>query len=206
MFKPKIITFEGIDGSGKTTHIKKVEQHLKKKKIKFLSFREPGGSKNSEKIRKLILNNKNNFNSFTDLLLYMSSRNENIQMLNKSKNIKIILIDRFIHSTLAYQHFGMGINANLINTLNKLIIKEKKIAVTFLLLVNKKNLKQRLNLRKSLNRYDKFKLSFYQKIQNGYLKIAKKRNSKFKIINANDDIIKNNNIIIKKINSILKKI
>ena len=88
MFKPKIITFEGIDGSGKTTHIKKVEQHLKKKKIKFLSFREPGGSKNSEKIRKLILNNKNNFNSFTDLLLYMSSRNENIQMLNKSKNIK----------------------------------------------------------------------------------------------------------------------
>ena len=206
MFKPKIITFEGIDGSGKTTHIKKVEKHLKNKKIEFLSFREPGGSKNSEKIRKLILSNKNNFNSFTDLLLYMSSRNENIQMLNKSKNIKIILIDRFIHSTLAYQHFGMGINANLINTLNKLIIKEKKIALTFLFLVNKKNLKERLNIRKSLNRYDKFKLSFYQKIQNGYLKIAKKRNSKFIIINSNEDIIKNNNIIIKKINSILKKI
>ena len=63
MFKPKIITFEGIDGSGKTTHFKKVEQHLKKKKIKFLSFREPGGSKNSEKIRKLILNNKKDFNN-----------------------------------------------------------------------------------------------------------------------------------------------
>ena len=206
MSKKPLIVFEGIEGSGKSFHIKNVEKYLKKRRIKFIKFREPGGSKNSEKIRKLILSNKNNFNSFTDLLLYMSSRNENIQMLNKSKNIKIILIDRFIHSTLAYQHFGMGINANLINMLNKLIIKEKKIALTFLLLVNKKNLKERLNIRKSLNRYDKFKLSFYQKIQNGYLKIAKKRNSKFKIINANDDIIKNNNIIIKKIKYILKKI
>ena len=206
MSKKPLIVFEGIEGSGKSFHIKNVEKYLKKRRIKFIKFREPGGSKNSEKIRKLILSNKNNFNSFTDLLLYMSSRNENIQMLNKSKNIKIILIDRFIHSTLAYQHFGMGINANLINMLNKLIIKEKKIALTFLLLVNKKNLKERLNIRKSLNRYDKFKLSFYQKIQNGYLKIAKKRNSKFKKINANDEIKKNNNIIIKKINSILKKI
>ena len=206
MYKFPIIVFEGIEGSGKSFHLKNIKRYFKKKKIKYFSLREPGGSKNAEKIRKLILNNKNNFNSFTDLLLYMSSRNENIQMLNKSKNIKIILIDRFIHSTLAYQHFGMGINANLINMLNKLIIKEKKISLTFLLLVNKKNLKERLNIRKSLNRYDKFKLSFYQKIQNGYLKIAKKRNSKFIIINSNDNIMKNNNIIIKKINSILKKI
>ena len=204
MFKPKIITFEGIDGSGKTTHIKKVEQHLKKKKIKFLSFREPGGSKNSEKIRKLILNNKNNFNSFTDLLLYMSSRNENIQMLNKSKNIKIILIDRFIHSTLAYQHFGMGINANLINMLNKLIIKEKKIALTFLLLVNKKNLKKRLNIRKSLNRYDKFKSTFYDKVQKGYLKIAKKNAKKYQIINSNLNIETNKLLIVNKIERLIR--
>ena len=204
MFKPKIITFEGIDGSGKTTHIKKVEQHLKKKKIKFLSFREPGGSKNSEKIRKLILNNKNNFNSFTDLLLYMSSRNENIQMLNKSKNIKIILIDRFIHSTLAYQHFGMGINANLINMLNKLIIKDKKISLTFLLLVNKKNLKERLNIRKSLNRYDKFKSAFYDKVQKGYLKIAKKNARKYQIINSNLDIETNKLLIINKIERLIR--
>ena len=83
MFKPKIITFEGIDGSGKTTHIKKVEKHLKKKKIKFLSFREPGGSKNSEKIRNLILNNKSNFYKLTDLFLYMASRNENYQSIIK---------------------------------------------------------------------------------------------------------------------------
>ncbi len=175
MFKPKIITFEGVDGSGKTTHIKKVKKYLKNKKINFISFREPGGSNNSEKIRKLILNNKNNFNSFTDLLLYMASRNENMQMLNKYKKNSVILIDRFIHSSIAYQHYGMGIKKNIINILNKLIIKEKKISHTFLLLVSKENLKKRFKIRKKLNRYDNFKLSFYEKIQNGYLKIAKKR-------------------------------
>ena len=62
--KTKIITFEGIDGSGKTTHIKKIEKYLKLKKIQFISFREPGGSKNAEKIRKLILNNNNNFDYY----------------------------------------------------------------------------------------------------------------------------------------------
>ena len=204
MFKPKIITFEGIDGSGKTTHIKKVKKYLKNKKINFVSFREPGGSNNSEKIRKLILNNKNNFNSFTDLLLYMASRNENMQMLNKYKKNSVILIDRFIHSSIAYQHYGMGIKENIINILNKLIIKEKKISHTFLLLVSKDNLKKRFKIRKKLNRYDNFKLSFYEKIQNGYLKIAKKNSDKFTIINSDNEIKMNYKIIIKKINLILK--
>ncbi len=204
MFKPKIITFEGIDGSGKTTHINKVKKYLKNKKIKFVSFREPGGSNNSEEIRKLILNNKNNFNSFTDLLLYMASRNENMQMLNKYKKKRIILIDRFIHSTIAYQHYGMGIKENIINILNKLIVKEKKISHTFLLLASKENLKKRFKIRKKLNRYDNFKLSFYEKIQNGYLKITRKKSNKFTIINSDNEIKMNNQIIIKKINLILK--
>ena len=117
MYKNLIIVFEGIEGSGKTIHINNVETYLKKRKIKFIKVREPGGNRNSEKIRKLILNNKSTFNKTTDLLLYLASRSENIEKIIK-KNLgkkKIILCDRFIDSTVAYQHYGMGINLNMIN-------------------------------------------------------------------------------------------
>ena len=119
MSKNPLIIFEGIEGSGKTLHLNNVVRYLKKKNIKFIKLREPGGTKNSEKIRKIILSNKSNFNEITDLLLYLASRSENVEkLIIKNYRKKIILIDRFIDSTLAYQHYGMGINKNLINNLN----------------------------------------------------------------------------------------
>tara|TARA_B000000441_G_C21343261_1_gene123851 strand:+ start:126 stop:473 length:348 start_codon:yes stop_codon:yes gene_type:complete len=114
MSKYPIIVFEGIEGSGKSFHIKKIQEHLKINKIKFIKLREPGGSINSERIRKLILHKKSNFNKLTDLLLYMASRNENFHsIIKKNYKKKVILIDRFIDSTIAYQHFGMGLNKKL---------------------------------------------------------------------------------------------
>ena len=116
MSRQLIIVFEGIECSGKSYHIKKIEKLLIKNKKKYISLREPGGSHNSEKIRKIILNNKSNFNKFTDLLLYLAARNENIQqIIKKNYKKKIILIDRFIDSTIAYQHYGMGIDIKIIN-------------------------------------------------------------------------------------------
>ena len=79
MSKYPIIVFEGIEGSGKSFHIKNLEKYLKKKKIKFLKLREPGGSENSEKIRNFILNKNSNFNKITDLFLYLAARNEHIK-------------------------------------------------------------------------------------------------------------------------------
>ena len=115
MYKYPIIVFEGIEGSGKSVHIKNLEKYLKKKKIKYIRLREPGGSKNSEKIRNLILNKSSNFSRLTDLFLYMAARNENYQsIIKKNYKKKIILIDRFIDSTIAYQHYGMSINKKLI--------------------------------------------------------------------------------------------
>ena len=175
MSKKPIIVFEGIEGSGKSHHISVVSKYLIKKKIKHIKIREPGGNPNSEKIRKLILNNKSNFNKNTDLLLYMAARSENIDVIKKTFNKKIILIDRFTDSTIAYQHFGMGVDLNLIETLNKYLLKNIKVSFTFLNLVNKKNLQERLKQRKLLNRYDKFKMSFYNKVQNGFLSLSKKQ-------------------------------
>ena len=156
MSKKPIIVFEGIEGTGKSHHIKNVANYLTRKKIKFIQIREPGGSANSEKIRNLILNNKSTFNKETDLLLYLSARSENMEIIRKNVGKKIILIDRFSDSTIAYQHYGMGVNLKFIQNINNHLLKNIKIDFTFLNTVNLSNMKKRLKLRKKLNRYDKF--------------------------------------------------
>ena len=203
MYKKPIIVFEGIEGSGKTSHINFVSKYLKKKKIDFIKIREPGGSKNSEKIRKLILNNRSNFNKDTDLLLYIAARSENIKLLNKSYKKKIILIDRFSDSTIAYQHYGFGVNLNLIKSLNNHLLKNFKVTFTFLNIVNKNNMLKRLKIRKKLNRYDKFKFSFYKKVQDGFLKLAKNKSKKYLIVNSNLDMKLNKKLIINKIDKLI---
>jgi len=204
MSKKPIIVFEGIEGSGKSHHISIVSKYLSKKKINHIKIREPGGNPNSEKIRKLILNNKSNFNKDTDLLLYMAARSENMNIIKKSFNKKIILIDRFTDSTIAYQHYGMGVDLNLIETLNKYLLKNIRISFTFLNIVNKKNLQKRLKQRKSLNRYDKFKMSFYNKVQKGFLNLSKKQKNKYQLINSNLDINNNEKLILNKIDRLIK--
>ena len=204
MSKKPIIVFEGIEGSGKSHHISVVSRYLTKKKISHIKIREPGGNPNSEKIRKLILNNKSNFNQNTDLLLYMAARSENVDLIKEFYKKKIILIDRFTDSTIAYQHFGMGVDINLIETLNKYLLKNIKVNFTFLNIVNKKNLQERLKQRKSLNRYDKFKMSFYNKVQNGFLKLSKRQKNKYQLINSNLEIHKNEKLILNRIDKLIK--
>ena len=203
MSKKPIIVFEGIEGSGKSYHISNISKYLTKKKIDHIKIREPGGCLNAEKIRKLILNNKSNFNKNTDLLLYLAARSENISILQKYFRKRIILIDRFIDSTIAYQHYGLDVNINLINILNNHLLKNFKIDFTFLNIVNKSNMLKRLKLRKSLNRYDKFNNNFYRRVQNGFLKLSNKNKRKYKIIDSNLDINKNKSLIIKTINKLI---
>ena len=149
------------------------------------------------------MNKESNFNKITDLLLYLSARNENIEQLKKFYKKKIILIDRFVDSTVAYQHYGFGIDIKFINLINNQILRGFKVDYTFLNIVNKKNMIKRLKLRKSLNRYDKFNEMFYRKVQNGFLKMAKNNKKKYKIINSNLDIKKNQNEIIQIIDKLL---
>ena len=205
MYKKLIITFEGIEGSGKSLHIKSVANYLKKKKIPFVKLREPGGSKNSEKIRKLILDKKSNFNNNTDLLLYLASRSENIEkIINKFYKKKLILIDRFTDSTIAYQHFGMGVDKKIIKIINNYLLRKLKVNFTFLHIVYEKNLKLRLLKRKNLNRYDNFKYTFYQKVQKGFIKQSNLNKKKYLIIDSNIKINENKKKILNKINKLIK--
>ena len=204
MSKKPIIVFEGIEGSGKSHHVSKVAKYLKSKRISYVKIREPGGSLNSEKIRKLILNKNSNFDVNTDLLLYLAARSENIKLIKKFYKKKIILIDRFIDSTIAYQHYGMGIDIKVINFINKYLLKNIKVNFTFLNIVDKKNLYLRLKKRKSLNRYDQFNMNFYNKVQKGFIKLSKKNKKFYKIIDSNIDIKKNENLIINQLIKLIK--
>ena len=203
MSKKPIIVFEGIEGSGKSHHISRVSKYLKEKKISHIKIREPGGNVNSEKIRKLILNNKSDFNKNTDLLLYMAARSENIDLIKSSYKKKVILIDRFTDSTIAYQHYGMGVSINLIKTLNKYLLKNIKVDFTFLNIVNRNNLYERLKKRKSLNRYDRFNMTFYNKVQNGFIKLSKLKRNKYKLINSNLEIKNNEKLILNIIDKLI---
>ena len=202
MSKYPIIVFEGVEGSGKSYHLKHIQKYFKKKKIKFIKLREPGGTHNSEKIRRIILNNNSNFHKLTDLFLYMASRNENVQnKIKKNYKKKVILIDRFKDSTLAYQHYGMNIDKKLINNLNNIVLKKIKPNFTFLNVVSMKNLKKRIN-RRSKNRYDRFNYRFYNKVQKGFIKLSKNKKN-YMIVNSNNNISDNKIKILKKINSLL---
>ena len=203
MSKKIIIVFEGIEGTGKSHHINNVAKFLKKKNKKFIRIREPGGSKNAEKIRKLILNNKSTFNKYTDLLLYLSARSENIELIKKNIGKKIILIDRFSDSTIAYQHYGMGVDLNFIKDINNFLLKDISVDFTFLNTVNQKNMKNRLIKRKNLNRYDKFNTVFYEKVQRGFIKILKNNPKKYLKINSNLSIDYNEKTILNKINDLI---
>ena len=203
MSKKPVIVFEGIEGSGKSHHILGVSKYLRKNKIDYIKIREPGGNPNSEKIRKLILDNKSNFNRITDLLLYLSARSENIHLIRRYHKKKVILIDRFTDSTIAYQHYGFDIDLKLINYINKYLLNNFHVDYTFLNIVNKNNMIKRLKMRKSLNRYDKFDNKFYENVQKGFLKLAKKNKNKYKIIDSNLDIKLNEIQIIKTVKKLI---
>ena len=207
MYKRKpFIVFEGIEGSGKSLHSKSLIDQLKKKRISYIYLREPGGTKNAEMIRRIILNkNSDKLHKFTDTLLYLAARNENfINNIKPFYNKKIIICDRFIDSTIAYQHYGFGVNKNLIKLLNKNILRKIKPNFTFLMKININESFKRLKKRRNLNRYDQFNKNFYKKVQNGFIKLSKLQPKKYMILNSENNIKKNKKIIFQQFLKLVK--
>ena len=215
MFKKKsfFVTFEGIEGSGKSYQSRKLYKNLKKKNISVILTREPGGTKSAEKIRRVILDDyfhhdsKEKFNKNTDTLLYLAARNEHIE--NKIKPAiskkKIVICDRFVDSTLAYQVYGKGVNKKLVNSVHKYILGNIKPDLTFILKVKISKALQRLKNRKRKNRYDKFSKNFYIKVQNAFLKLAIKNQKRYFVLDNSKDTNVIEKIILKKFLSKLMK-
>ncbi len=206
--KPFFIVFEGVEGCGKSFQSKKLYNKLKKFKIDTILTREPGGTKSSELIRNLILKDyftndkKEKFDKYTDTLLYLAARNEHIK--NKIKPAllkkKVVICDRFIDSTIAYQVYGKKVDLSFIQKIHKKILQGVKPHIVFILKVSKNSSKKRLKKRKTMNRYDNFAQSFYSKAQNSFLKLAKNKKNYFVL-----DSSKNDNSLEDKIFDITKK-
>jgi dTMP kinase len=190
------IVFEGIEGSGKSYQSQKLYTAIKKIGLPVILTREPGGTKSAEKIREIILKDyfhpdfKEKFDKYTDTLLYLAARNEHIQ--NKIKPAiskkKIVICDRFIDSTFAYQVYGKGVNKNFVDLVHKYILGKIKPDMTFILKVNISKALQRLKKRTTKkNRYDKFSKNFYIKAQKTFIKIAKKNKKKYYIFDSSKD-------------------
>ncbi len=174
--KGVFITFEGIEGSGKSTQINKLHNFFKKKKIKCIKTREPGGTKLSEKIRKLIINDlKNNEDVLTELLLLFASRSNHFIKISKYLKKKYIVIcDRYIDSTYVYQHFEQGQSLKLINLIQKKIDNDLKPYITFYLDIPISISKKRLLKRKKLDRFDKYNNKKMNNLRKSFLKLSKK--------------------------------
>ena len=197
MYKKKslFVTFEGVEGSGKSYQSKKLFKKVKKIFSSTLYTREPGGTKSSEIIRKVILNDyfnpdsKEKFDKYTDTLLYLAARNEHIKTKIKPALLKkkIVICDRFTDSTLAYQVYGKKVDRRLVDSVHKYILGNIKPDITFILKVNISKALNRLKKRKKKNRYDKFSKKFYYNVQKAFIKIAKKNKKKYFIIDNNND-------------------
>ena len=206
--KPFFVVFEGVEGCGKSYQSKKLFLNLKKKKIKTLLTREPGGTKSAELIRNLILKDyfnktkKEKFDKYTDTLLYLAARNEHLKtkIIPALKTKMVVICDRFVDSTIAYQVYGKKVDFNFIKNIHKTILQGIKPNIVFVLKVSPRSSKKRLSNRKSRNRYDNFSQSFYTKAQNSFIKIANKKKNYFVLESS-----ANNQTLEKKIFRIVSK-
>ncbi len=179
------ITFEGTEGSGKSTQIKRAAVYLKKKGLKVLLLREPGGTRVSEAIREVILDKTlKEMTSETELLLYLAARAQIIKEKIRpalEKGVTVIC-DRFEDSTLAYQGFGRGFQIQRIEALSQWLVRGSlKPDMTFLL-----DIDPRLGMKRGgrQDRIERESLVFHRKVRQGFLKLAAKHPRRFVVMDA----------------------
>jgi len=188
----KIITFEGIDGCGKTTQINLLSSYLKNNNKKNIIVREPGGTIISEKIREVLLDDTNLISANTETLLFLSSRAQLVnEIIEKAiLNDKFVLFDRFIDSTISYQGYGRGLDVEMLKTLNNFATNSLKPDLTFILDIELEESLRRVE-QKNMDRMEKSGRVFLDKVIYGYRKIASQKQSRYKLIDCNNRKPKN---------------
>lgn len=184
-----LVTFEGGEGCGKSTQIKKLSQFLEQEKIPFIVSREPGGTEVGEKIRDILLNMKAEMSSTVEFLLFSASRADHIEKVVKPalESGKIVLLDRFYDSSFVYQGYAGDLNLKDIQNVTELAVKDIKPNLTFLLDLDyevgmlRKSKDDKL---RNLDRIEQKGESYHKKVRDGYLKLAEQNPDRIVVIDA----------------------
>ena len=197
----KIISFEGIEGVGKSTQIKLLNEHLGSKGFKTEILREPGSTVTGEMIREILLNSKESLSSESELLLMFAARAQLIHEKVVNSKSDIILFDRFYDASIAYQGAGRGLSINFIENLID-FSKCPSPLITFLLDISVKE----GFARKAEDIKDRIESSgdtFFEKVREGYISLSKQYPERIKLINANNSVEKIHQDILKEIEIVI---
>ncbi len=191
------ITFEGIEGCGKSTQVELLAKYLDSNGIDYVRTLEPGGTETGKAVRRILLDSRNtNLFPVTELLLYIADRAQHMSevILPALEQKKLVICDRFFDATLAYQGFGRSQDMDLIERLNSIATRGIKPDLTILLdCPEETGLSRALKRNRELNqedqaRFEKEKMDFHRKVRNGYLKIAELNKDRYVIVDASESI------------------
>ncbi len=182
------ITFEGADGSGKTTQLNKVKTFLEARGFECVVTREPGALDFGKKIRVILLHSKTEISDKAEMFLFLAERAQHIESLIKPalKAGKVVLCDRHVDSTIVYQGFGRGQNIELLRKLNEIAVSGLKPDLTLLFDVSTEIAQTRVGCEK--DRMESAGFDFHNAVRNGYLQLQKEEPERIKLINANNSI------------------
>ena len=195
MSKGFFITFEGGEGSGKTTQSHLLCELLKQRGYEVTHTREPGGTKVSEAVRRIILDPDSRISAMAELFLYETARTQHITdvILPALRSGKIVVCDRFTDATIAYQGYGRGLDISMIKELNKIASCGLKPGLTVYLditpekgLLKARNIKK--DFKKACDRLEGESMAFHKRVRKGYLALAKQEPSRIKIVRTRDTI------------------
>ena len=189
--KTKFITIEGTEGVGKSTNIEFMLNYLHENSIDSIVTREPGGTENAEKIRDILLNSNNEqVPEIAELLLFFSARSFHVSnaIIPALKNGKSVICDRFTDATIAYQGYGRGFDISQINMLSSWVLADLKPDITILLDAPAEIGMQRTMNRGYRDRMESEDISFYERVRQGYLKLAIEQPNRFQVIDATQSL------------------
>lgn len=188
MKKGLFITFEGIDGCGKSTQLNLLAKYLEEKGQKVIITREPGAIGLGEKIREILLNYDGEVSSNCEAFLFLADRAQHIDIIVKPAvdEGKIVLCDRHTDSTIAYQGYGRGVDIEQLKMLNNLATSGVRPDLTFVFDVDVETSLQRVG--KNQDRMESAGVEFFEKVKQGYLELAKAEPARVKVLNSKDSI------------------
>jgi dTMP kinase len=201
------ITFEGIEGSGKTTQVALLHDYLVKKGYSVIKTREPGGTMFGETLRKIFLEPKLHVFPLSELLVFMAMRAQHVEevIMPALQDRKIVLCDRFVDATYAYQGYGRGIDLGIIETLNRLVTKGIRPTLTVLLDCNvDRGFRRKTALSPSMDRFEKEAVTFHRKVKKAYVKFSKEDPKRFFVVDGRSSIEDIHKIIREKVEKLLK--